>query len=221
MASTATGRATAPGSRAKVAWAIAFVLMTIFVVNGKNQGFFDPKSPIAQHFAPAMAILIPHAIFAGIALILGIFQFSNRLRAKYLKVHRTLGYIYVVCAVIGGPTGILVSIKIGPPDLVMAAITQTVGWLTTLGIALYFVRAGNIAEHRRWMIRSYPFAAVFSVARLFVPIGMKLAGDHAGLVQAVWFSIAMAAFLPNIYLEWPKIVAAKRRVNTPIAMAGD
>jgi uncharacterized membrane protein YozB (DUF420 family) len=222
MASTAIGRATTPkGSRAKVAWTIAFVLMTIFVVYGKNQGFFDPKSPVAQHFAPAMAILIPHAIFAGIALILGIFQFSNRLRARYLKVHRAFGYIYAVCALVGGPTGILVSIKLGPPDLVMASITQTAGWLTTLGIALYFVRTGNIAEHRRWMIRSYPFAAVFSVARLFVPIGMKLAGDHAGLVQAVWFTIAMAAFLPNVYLEWPKIAAAKKKVGTPIALAGD
>jgi hypothetical protein len=105
MASTAIGRATTPkGSRAKVAWTIAFVLMTIFVVYGKNQGFFDPKSPVAQHFAPAMAILIPHAIFAGIALILGIFQFSNRLRARYLKVHRAFGYIYAVCALVGGPT---------------------------------------------------------------------------------------------------------------------
>jgi uncharacterized membrane protein len=218
MASTAIGRAAGPsGSRAKVAWAIAFVVMTIFVTYGKNQGFFDSKSPVAQHFAPAMAILIPHAFFAGIALFLGIFQFSNRLRAKHLKVHRALGYIYTVCAVIGGPTGILMSIKLGPPDLVMASITQTVGWLTTLGIALYFVRTGNIAEHRRWMIRSYPFAAVFSVARLFVPIGMKLAGNHAGLVQAVWFTIAMAAFLPTLYLEWPKIVAQKPKPRSVAA----
>jgi hypothetical protein len=37
----------------------------------------------------------------------------------------------------------------------------------------------------------------------------------------VWFTIAMAAFLPNVYLEWPKIAAAKKKVGTPIALAGD
>jgi len=208
MSSTAAVRTVAPSRSNKKLWMfLGFAALTIFVVFGKNHEITNPGSPIAQHFAPAKAVLIPHAIFGAVALVLGIFQFSNRLRARYLKVHRAFGYIYTVCAVIAAPTGILVSVTLGPPELIMASVAQSIGWVTTLGIALYCVRTGNIAEHRRWMIRSYPFAAVFSVARLLVPIGMKIWGDQAGLVQAVWFSIAMAAFLPSVFLDLPRIKA--------------
>jgi len=199
---------------------VGFIALTVFVVSAKNGQVLNPASPIAQHFAPAKAILIPHAIFASLALILGIFQFSNRLRARYLRVHRAFGYIYTVAAVIGAPTGILVAAKIGPPELLLASAMQTFGWLSTLGIALYCIKTGNIAEHRRWMIRSYPFAAVFSIARLFVPLGIKLWGEPNGIIPVVWTTIALAGFLPSVFLEWPKIVARKSN-RTPIALAGD
>jgi uncharacterized membrane protein YozB (DUF420 family) len=221
MSTSAASRAVAPSrSPKKIVFAAAFVLMTLFVVLAKNNRIMDPTSPIAQHFAPAKAFLIPHAIFAGLALVLGIFQFSNRLRAGYIRVHRTFGYVYAVAAVIGGPTGILVALKLGPPELFLAAFVQTFGWLFTLGIALYCVRNGNIAEHRRWMIRSYPFAAVFSVARLFVPLGIKVWGEPSGIIPVVWTTIALAGFLPSVYLEWSKI-KVRKSTNQPFAIAGD
>jgi uncharacterized membrane protein YozB (DUF420 family) len=221
MSTSAASRAVAPSrSPKKIVFAAAFVLMTLFVVLAKNNRIMDPTSPIAQHFAPAKAFLIPHAIFAGLALVLGIFQFSNRLRARYIRVHRTFGYVYAVAAVIGGPTGILVALKLGPPELFLAAFVQTFGWLFTLGIALYCVRNGNIAEHRRWMIRSYPFAAVFSVARLFVPLGIKIWGEPTGIIAVVWTTIALAGFLPSVYLEWSKI-KVRKSTNQPFAIAGD
>jgi uncharacterized membrane protein YozB (DUF420 family) len=221
MSTSAASRAVAPSrSPKKIVFAAAFVLMTLFVVLAKNNRIMDPTSPIAQHFAPAKAFLIPHAIFAGLALVLGIFQFSNRLRAGYIRVHRTFGYVYAVAAVIGGPTGILVALKLGPPELFLAAFVQTFGWLFTLGIALYCVRNGNIAEHRRWMIRSYPFAAVFSVARLFVPLGIKIWGEPTGIIAVVWTTIALAGFLPSVYLEWSKI-KVRKNTSQPFAIAGD
>ena len=220
MATSAIKRAPVPSrSYGKLGMFVLFVAATIFVIVAKNGHVFDPTSPMAKHFAPAKLVLIPHAIFAAIALVLGIFQFSNRLRAKYLKVHRAFGYIYTAAAVIGGPTGVLVAIKIGPTELILASITQTFGWLFTLGIALYCVKTGNIAEHRRWMIRSYPFAAVFTVARLFVPLGIKVWGDPQGITAVVWTTIAFAGFLPSVYLEWSRI--ARKSNRAPMAMAGD
>jgi uncharacterized membrane protein len=216
MSSKSNVQAAAPRSNTKIALSALFAIATVFVVYAKNSQIFDPSSPIAQHFAPAKAFLIPHAIFASIALVLGIFQFSNRLRARYLNVHKTLGYIYIVAVVIGGPSGILIALTIGPKELFMASVVQSFGWIVTTAIALYCVRTGNITQHRRWMIRSYPFGAVFTVARLFVPLGLKLAGD-AGLVQVVWTSIAMAAFLPSLLLEWQQIVARKPKSRTAAA----
>ena len=94
--STATVPARAPGSTPKLVVFIVFALLTIFVTVAKNARIFDSTSEIAQHFAPVKGYLAVHACFGMLALALGAFQFSNRLRARYLKTHRMLGYVYVV-----------------------------------------------------------------------------------------------------------------------------
>src|SRR5580704_12972909 len=51
-------------------------------------------------------LLIPHALFAVIALLAGPMQFSSRLRQRYLKFHRVLGRIYVISVFVGSLTGV-------------------------------------------------------------------------------------------------------------------
>jgi hypothetical protein len=43
---------------------------------------------------------------------------------------------------------------------VSANCMQSFGWFVTTAVALYCIRSGNVALHRRWMIRSYLFAMV-------------------------------------------------------------
>ena len=208
-----------PRSQAKLVGFIVFALVTAFVTYGKNRGVFDPSTPVAQHFAPAKMFLAVHAFFAALAMTLGAFQFSNRLRARYLKLHRTMGYVYVVSVFIGAPMAIPLAAKVDTPSLVAASVVQAFGWMLCTGIALYCVRSGNIAQHRRWMIRGYPFAMVFTVARILIPIPPILRSGFTGVEIVVWSSIAAAAFLPSVLLEWrsifprPAIKAAVARVG--------
>ncbi len=82
-------------SKAKLVFFVLFGLATVFVMYMKNARVLDPGSAIAQHYAPAKWYLIAHAFFGATAMLVAAFQFSNRLRARYLKVHRVLGYVYV------------------------------------------------------------------------------------------------------------------------------
>ena len=195
-----------PRSQSKLVFFAIFGLLTVFVTYMKNAHIFDPTSEIAQHFAPVRWYLVPHAFFGVLAMVLGAFQFSNRLRARYLSTHRMLGYVYVVSAFISAPIGILMTMRYGP-SLVAASAVQAVGWMLTTGIALYCIRRGNIVQHRRWMIRGYPFAMVFTVARLIIPLPPVLRLGEAGIEMVVWTVIAMAAILPNVVLEWQAIAA--------------
>jgi len=206
MATTASApsRAVPARSPKKLVGFIAFVLLTLFVVYGKNHEIFNPKSPIAQHFAPALIFLIPHAIFAGVALFAALFQFSNRLRAKYLGFHRKLGYVYVTCVFLGAPVAIFVANRIGPRGLIWATVVQAFGWMTCTGIALYCIRNGNVTDHRRWMIRGYAFAMVFTVARAIIPLPPVFRYGDLGISVTVWVCIALAGFLPSLFLDWPK-----------------
>ncbi len=193
-------------SQSKLVLFLIFGLLTVFVTYMKNARVFDPTSEVAQHFAPVRWYLLPHAFFGVLAMMLGVFQFSNRLRARYLKTHRTLGYVYVVSVFIAAPLAVPMTVRLGP-SLVAASSVQSFGWMLTTAIALYCVRHRNVAQHRRWMIRSYPFAMVFTVTRMIIPIPAVHRLGVAGIETVVWTVIALAAILPNILLDWRAITA--------------
>ena len=199
---TAVAPATTSRSQAKLISFVVFFAVTIFVVYMKNREILNPSSEIAQHFAPAKWYLAAHAVFGSLALVLGAFQFSNRLRARYLKVHRTLGYIYVVSVFLSAPFAIPVALRLDGLSLTAASGAQSLGWMVTTGIALACIRRGNVSQHRRWMIRSYPFAMVFTVARLVIPIPPIYRLGLTGIEMVVWSTIFLAAFLPSIFLDW-------------------
>jgi uncharacterized membrane protein len=206
----ATQPALRPRSQKKIIGFAVLAAVTVFVTFMKNRGVTDPSTEMAKHYAPGMAFLVPHAIFATVAYIMGAFQFSNRLRAKYPEWHRRMGYVYVACVFIGAPLAIPLAMKIGTPVLVAATYMQTFGWMFCTAVALYCIRNGNIKEHKRWMIRGYPFAVVFTVARVIIPIPPIFAMGTIGIEIVVWLSIAMAAFLPSIFLEWSSITATRK-----------
>jgi hypothetical protein len=193
-------------SQSKLVFFVIFGLLTAFVTYMKNSHVFDPTSEIAQHFAPVKWYVIPHAFFGGLAMLVAVFQFSNRLRARYLQTHRVLGYIYVGSVFIAAPLAIPMTVRYGP-SLIAASSMQSLGWMLTTAIALFCVRQGNVVQHRRWMIRSYPFAMVFTVSRLIIPIPAVFRLGVVGIETVVWTVIALAAILPNVLLEWNAITA--------------
>jgi uncharacterized membrane protein len=193
-------------SQSKLVFFLIFGLLTLFVTYMKNAQVFDPASHIAQHFAAIKWYLLPHAFFGSLAMLLGVFQFSNRLRARYLKTHRTLGYVYVLSVFIAGPLVVPITMRAGP-SLVAAASVQSFGWMLSTAIALYCVRHSNITQHRRWMIRSYPFAMVFTITRTIIPLPPIQRLGAAGADAVIWTVIAVAAILPNILLDWRAIAA--------------
>ena len=212
--STATSGTVVPVRRAhgrkKLILFLIFGALTVFVTYMKNARILDPGSPIAQHFAPAKWFLVVHAFAGALAMSLGALQFSNRLRARYLEVHRTMGYIYVVSVFISAPFAIPVAMKVASLSLVAASAVQSFGWMLTTAIALYCIRSGNVAQHRRWMMRSYPFAMVFTVARVIIPIPPILRMGSTGIEIVVWSTIALAALLPNILIEWPEMTSRRK-----------
>jgi len=198
--------------RTKHIFFAVFGLMTLFVFYLYETPFLDSKSPVWQHVEPVKWLLLPHAVAGTVALLLAPFQFSARLRRRWMRAHRVMGRLYVAGAAISAPLAVPVAIILGPPSLVMAAVIQSCGWLLTTAVAVYAVRAGDIRQHQEWMIRSYPFAMVFVVARALLAVPAVRALGEPGFVSVVWSCIAAACFIPSLVISWRSL---SRRAAAP------
>jgi len=209
-----------PGSRIRtssigakhIVW-IVFGLMSILVILRRELALLDPNSFLRQRYAPIPLLMALHGIPGAVALVLGVFQFSDRLRRRFLQLHRVLGRIYVGCVIISAPLAVMVALVLPIPTLLPASTTQAVGWILCTGTALYCVRTGRIQQHREWMIRGYPFAMVFVVVRA---IGMIPAIERMGLIgieTTVWSCIAAACMLPSFVIAWQALSASRRPVK--------
>jgi uncharacterized membrane protein len=195
-----------------VMW-VVFFLMAILVIARRDLALLDSQSFLRQRYSPIPWLMFLHGIPGALALTLGVFQFSSRLRKRHLQLHRVLGRIYVGCVVISAPVAIMVAMALPIPTLLPASIIQAGGWLVCTGTALYCVRIGRIQQHREWMIRSYPFAMIFVVARA---IGFIPAIDRMGIVgveATVWGCIAVAGLLPSLIIAWQALAASHRPVG--------
>lgn len=187
-----------------------FVAFTLFVAITRDLTLLNSHSFLRQRYAPFAWLLLLHGVPGAIALLLGILQFSHRLRSRHLSLHRVMGRVYVGCVAISAPMGVVVAYLLPLPTLLMAASIQAVGWLATAGTGLYCARAGRIQQHREWMIRSYPFAMVFVMVRVINVIPAVARTGPLGLATVVWSVIATACFLPSFLIAWQHLKAERR-----------
>ena len=134
-------------------------------------------------------LLIPHTICGTIALLAGPFQFSSRLRRRYLGFHRKLGLMYVVAVFIGAFTGIaLAAGRAGLPGTSM----QAAAWIVCTTAAFITARNRHFVQHRQWMARSYAVTFTFVSSRVLNlwPRYWSHLGDSFAAVGVIAFTLA-------------------------------
>jgi uncharacterized membrane protein len=196
--------------RAKHLLWLIFGLLSLLVFLTRDINLLDRGSLLRQRYAPFPWLMLAHGVPGALALTLGVFQFSDRLRARFLPLHRVMGYVYVVSAVVAAPFALVVSRRLATPTLLEASSIQALGWVFTTAVALYCVRTGRIQQHREWMTRSYCFAAVFVVTRALGTIPAIARMGEQGVIIVVWSVIALAGIVPSFVIALQNM--PKRRV---------
>jgi len=200
---------------------VVFAVMCLFVVFTREWTLLDSRSFLRQRYAPIPWLMLVHGIPGALALMLGVFQFSTRLRQRYLQPHRVLGRIYVGSAIVSAPVAVAVAIKLPIPTLLTASMIQALGWLIATGTAVYCARVGKIQQHREWMIRGYAFAAVFIVVRVILAIPAIERMGLLGIATVVWSVIAVAGFLPSFVIAWQALATSRPAVKARPAQTAD
>jgi uncharacterized membrane protein len=202
-------------------WWIAFGLMAAFVFSTREMTLLDAKSFMRQRYAPVPLLMLLHGIPGLIALVIGPFQFSTWLRQRYRKLHRVAGRIYAGCVLISAPLAVIVAAVLPVPTLLEASAIQSMGWIVTTATAIYCILTGRTQQHREWMMRSYPFAAVFVVVRAVVSIPAIDRMGTEGLEIAVWSCVALACMLPSYVIAWRGLAVSKRAQKPSVTLQGD
>ena len=137
-----------------------------------------------------------HVFASAIALALGPLQFFTRLRNRHISLHRWTGRIYLGMGVlIGGLAGLYMSFHSSGGIVARSGFAfLAIAWLYS-GLRAYLaIRAGKVAEHRRWMIRNFALTFAAVTLRLYLPTSM-VAGFDSGIAYQ---AIAWLCWVPNL-----------------------
>jgi uncharacterized membrane protein len=179
--------------------------------NGVLPGLYQ-KETVA-----ATASIGLHFATGGIILMLGSIQLIRRIRDLYPALHRWIGRVYVVAAILAAVGGLL-----------FIALKGTVGGsVMNIGFSLYgalmllagvqtirYARAGDMNRHRAWAIRLYALAIGSWLYRMDYGFWLLLTNGYGHLPDfSGGFDKVMAFFfyLPNLLVAEVFIRLGKRR----------
>jgi len=188
--------------RNKVAW-IVFALLAIgiglypliYLSTSEEFGLLLSKSKDVLASTGWNIAFYGHISFGGLALLTGWSQFSKKLRAKNLKLHRNLGKIYIVSAIVSGLCGVYLGFyATGGLVSSLGFICLGIIWVFTTIIAYKAVRGKDLSLHQGMMV--YSFAACFAAVtlRIWLPFLTIVFGEFLVAYKIV----AWLCWVPNI-----------------------
>jgi len=136
-----------------------------------------------------------HIVGAVVALSLGPLQFSARLRARRIALHRWIGRTYLTGVAIGGLGGLYMAcFAYGGPVARFGFGALAVVWLYTGARAYTAIRRRAFDLHRAWMVRNFALTFAAVMLRVYMP-----ASAAAGIDFDVAYPIvAWLCWVPNL-----------------------
>jgi uncharacterized membrane protein len=198
------------GSRFKTILWIALGLTTLFVFITSEVLLVTDYPMYHAYRLQVIAdrhLLIPHTLAGILALVIGPINFSSRIRARFLQLHRSLGLVYVASVFVGSFTGI--ALAAGRPGLPGTSM-QAAAWMVCTTAAFIAARNRQIAVHRQWMARSYAVTFTFVSSRVLNlwPRYWSHLGDSLSAVGVIAFTLA-SLLIVELGLNWRELTTRR------------
>jgi uncharacterized membrane protein len=212
MSTSQSGRAKGTGTR--VFLTVVFLIAVYFVWKHALKYFSLTEEAYGPYFWPRVNWVFPHVICGVIAILVGPFQFSKKLRAKRLSLHRKLGYVYLTAVLIGGVAGyILAATSSVNLAYEWGLKGLSIAWLLTSGMALLFILKKKTTQHKEWMIRSYVVTFAFVIFRFGFDLmkHYELGSDTDLNTLMSWASWSFPLLFAEAILQYRKTFKSKKK----------
>jgi uncharacterized membrane protein len=193
-----------PRNYAKWLLFAVLAILAITAIQADERFLINPTDAEWKHIANFKWWLLPHGLAGATALVLGPFQFSERVRRQHVAIHRLLGRIYLSAIAIASLLSIYITLVFEPHPFQMEIWAQGGGWFLCALLAYVYALKRNIPLHRQWVARSYGFTFIFIIAR--VPDAFHVHWpNETEFVEYLWMLVFAALIVPDLILQAPQL----------------
>lgn len=154
-----------------------------------------PFPALLDNFLYHRGLLSFHAFCGAIALLAGPLQLLPPFRERHWTFHRRMGWIYSCAVLLGSLASLRLALHAQTGRVASAGFFFLgIAWLVSTSLAVRFILRGNVARHRRWMIRSYALTAAAITLRMYLPLSFV----HGFSYNVVYPAIAWLCWVPNL-----------------------
>jgi uncharacterized membrane protein len=189
------------------------VLLKPAAVSARN----NPAAALDAAFADRRTFTLLHILPAMLFMVLGPLQFVRSLRAKYPRMHRWSGRIFLTASAIVGVTGLTLAFgkTIGGVDEKAAVVLFGSFFLIALAKGLWHTLRREFAQHREWMLRGYAIGLAVATIRPIMATFFAIAvlrGHRPEPQQffgtAFWIGFSLQTIAAEIWISYTKPTSA-------------
>jgi uncharacterized membrane protein len=146
-----------------------------------------------------------HIITSPIVLLMSLALLNDRLRKRYLTLHRYLGRVHIVLLLLFAlPSGGVMALRSfagWPAGVSFVILTVITAICAILGV--YHARHRRFDRHRRWMLRTFALLVSAVVLRLISNVPVYLGMDNPELAYTItsWCSWLLPLAICELYLR--------------------
>lgn len=189
------------------------VLLKPWALSARN----NPAAALDSAFADRRTLTLLHILPAILFMVLGPLQFVSSLRARYPRIHRWSGRIFLTAAAVVGITGLTLAFgkTIGGVDEKAAVVLFGSFFLIALAKGLSHTLRREFAPHREWMIRGYAIGLAVATIRPIMATFFAVAvlrGHRPEPQQffgtAFWIGFTLQTIAAEIWINYTRPRAA-------------
>lgn len=194
---------------------VFFVIRLLTDVPNVVSGTIPDESLFEHRYARYPWLAYAHILPGVLYLIVAPVQLWRGFRNRHLEWHRRMGRVAISAGLLSGAFAIAFGFfqSFGGVLQASAAVLFGAWLLAALVIAYRAIRAGDIATHRRWMIRAFAVGLAVGTIRiwigLFEALGVMSFREAFGV--AFWISFVMHVTAAELYVRWRPLTSGRTR----------
>jgi hypothetical protein len=184
-------------------WIFIFAITHHFM-RGADHFLEMTKEALGKYFNLRW-VLIAHITAGGGALVLGPLEFWDRLRTRFIKLHRLVGVLYLLAILVSSGTAMVLSFTTAYEVNWAYAFSLQVWvsvWIISTIIAYRAALQKKFVLHKEWMTRSYIVTLAFIVSGLTLKYLLSIGfGSFQDISPSLfWMGWSVPLFLYQVIL---------------------